>query len=58
MCDSDPHLVAESAITLICDDLNWTSREIKGKTPILDALDKKAKDKELVLYLKYLYFRH
>lgn len=40
-------------LTLICDDLNWTSREIKGKTPILDALDKKAKDKELVLYLKY-----
>ena len=39
-------------LTLICDDLNWTTVEIDSKFPILDALEKKANTDQLVLYLK------
>lgn len=39
-------------LTLICDDLNWTAEKIKGRAPILEALEKKAKANQLVVYLK------
>lgn len=39
-------------LTLICDDLNWTTVQVDGRCPILEALEQKAKTNQLVLYLK------
>lgn len=38
-------------LTLICDDLNWTTVSFNKKQPILDALKKKSKSNELVVYI-------
>ena len=39
-------------LTLICDDLNWTAEQVDGRTPILDALVRKADANQLILYLR------